>query len=56
MLRMSKKTIEIVQPYGVDVESRIEYIMIDRIGKKVKVKNVVKIREFINVVRECKYG
>ena len=47
-----KKAIEIIQPYGVDVETGVEDVIKDKAGNKIKVKNFIKIIEFIKTIRE----
>lgn len=46
-----REAIKIVQPYGVDVETGVEDIIINMTGNKIKVKNLIKIKNFIHAVK-----
>ena len=46
-----KDAIKIVHPYGVDVESGVEDVLLNHSGNKTKVKNFIKIRKFIKSIK-----
>jgi phosphoribosylanthranilate isomerase len=45
-----------VRPYGVDVQSGVEYKIDDLKGKKIRLKSILKIQHFLNSVKQSHDG